>query len=208
MVFHTVPYFVQKCFSDRIWSKSPDKNEIYLTFDDGPVPGITDFVLNELAKRNMKATFFMVGDNVRKHSNLAKEVCSQSHSVANHTFHHLNGWNTSKGKYVNDFLECDRMIEEVLEIKTHLFRPPYGLMSSSQAKEILKTHSIVMWNMLSGDYDLSLKPQVILKKSIEKTDPGSIVLFHDQQKTSSVLPKILPTYLDEIQDKGWKTATL
>jgi peptidoglycan/xylan/chitin deacetylase (PgdA/CDA1 family) len=187
---------------------SPDKNQIYLTFDDGPVPGISDFVLNELAKRNMKATFFMVGDNVRKHSVLAKEVSDQGHSIANHTFHHLNGWKTSKEKYVNDFKECDRIMEQVLEMNPYLFRPPYGLMTSSQAKEILKTHKVVMWNMLSGDYDLSLNPQEILKKSIEKTSLGSIVLFHDQQKTSSVLPKILPTYLDEIQDKGWKTATL
>ncbi len=208
MVFHTVPIVVQKWYSDRIWSKSPDRNQIYLTFDDGPVPGVTDFVLNELAKRSMKATFFMVGDNVRKNSGLAKEVSGQGHSVANHTFHHLNGWKTSMRNYVNDFLECDRQIEELLERKTHLFRPPYGLMTPSQAREISKTHSIIMWNMLSGDYDLGLTPQVILKKSIEKTAPGSVVLFHDQQKTRSVLPKILPTYLDEIQDKGWKTATL
>jgi len=208
MVFHTVPYVVQKWFSNRVWSMPSDKDQIYLTFDDGPVPGITEFVINELAKRNMKATFFMVGDNVRKYSVLANEVCSEGHSVANHTFHHLNGWKTTRRNYVTDFLECDRMIEEVLGRKTNLFRPPYGLMTSSQAKEILNTHSIVMWNMLTGDYDLRLKPKDILKKSIEKTTPGSIVLFHDQQKTSSVLPKILPTYLDEIQDKGWKTTIL
>ncbi|WP_296704184.1 polysaccharide deacetylase family protein [Algoriphagus sp.] len=208
MVFHTVPNIVQRLFPKRIWSRSPEKNQIYLTFDDGPVPGITDYVLNELAKRNMKATFFMVGDNVGKHPLLAREVCSENHVVANHTFHHLNGWKTKKQEYLNDFLECDRMIQQVLGKQTCLFRPPYGLLTSSQAKEILKTHSIIMWNMLSGDYDLSLNTQDILQKSIEKTTPGSVVLFHDQQKTSSVLPKILPTYLDEIQDQGWETATL
>lgn len=208
MVFHTVPLVIQRLFPQRIWSKNSEGNQVFLTFDDGPVPGVTDFVLQELSKRAMKATFFMVGDNVRKHSSLAKEVLSQGHQLANHTFHHLNGWKTKRGKYVQDFLACNQIIEDQLDVQTKLFRPPYGLMTSAEAKEISKTHSIVMWNMLSGDYDLKLDAKEVLRKSIENTGPGSIVLFHDQQKTSSVLPKILPTYLDKLLDKGWTTATL
>lgn len=195
-------------FPKRIWSKSPEGNQVFLTFDDGPVPGVTDFVLQELAKRNMKATFFMVGDNVRKHPSLAKEVVSQGHKIANHTYHHLNGWKSSKENYVRDFLACDQILKDQLEVQPQLFRPPYGLMTSGEAREILKTHAIVMWNMLSGDYDLKLEAKEVLRKSLEKTQKGSIVLFHDQQKTSSVLPKILPTYLDKLQEKGWTTATL
>ncbi|WP_373400046.1 polysaccharide deacetylase family protein [Algoriphagus halophilus] len=208
MVFHTVPLVIQRLFPQRIWSKNSEGNQVFLTFDDGPVPGVTDFVLQELSKRAMKATFFMVGDNVRKHSSLAKEVLSQGHQLANHTFHHLNGWKTKREKYVQDFLACNQIIEDQLGVQTKLFRPPYGLMTSAEAKEISKTHSIVMWNMLSGDYDLKLDAEEVLRKSIENTGPGSIVLFHDQQKTSSVLPKILPTYLDKLLDKGWTTATL
>lgn len=208
MVFHTVPLVIQRLFPQRIWSKNSEGNQVFLTFDDGPVPGVTDFVLQELSKRAMKATFFMVGDNVRKHSSLAKEVLSQGHQIANHTFHHLNGWKTKREKYVQDFLACNQIIEDQLGVQTKLFRPPYGLMTSAEAKEISKTHSIVMWNMLSGDYDLKLDAKEVLRKSIENTGPGSIVLFHDQQKTSSVLPKILPTYLDKLLDKGWTTATL
>lgn len=208
MVFHTVPWVIQRLFPQRIWSKNSEGNQVFLTFDDGPVPGVTDFVLQELSKRAMKATFFMVGDNVRKHSSLAKEVLSQGHQIANHTFHHLNGWKTKREKYVQDFLACNQIIEDQLGVQTKLFRPPYGLMTSAEAKEISKTHSIVMWNMLSGDYDLKLDAKEVLRKSIENTGPGSIVLFHDQQKTSSVLPKILPTYLDKLLDKGWTTATL
>lgn len=208
MVFHTVPWVIQRLFPQRIWSKNSEGNQVFLTFDDGPVPGVTDFVLQELSKRAMKATFFMVGDNVRKHSSLAKEVLSQGHQLANHTFHHLNGWKTKREKYVQDFLACNQIIEDQLGVQTKLFRPPYGLMTSAEAKEISKTHSIVMWNMLSGDYDLKLDAKEVLRKSIENTGPGSIVLFHDQQKTSSVLPKILPTYLDKLLDKGWTTATL
>lgn len=208
MVFHTVPLVIQRLFPQRIWSKNSEGNQVFLTFDDGPVPEVTDFVLQELSKRAMKATFFMVGDNVRKHSSLAKEVLSQGHQLANHTFHHLNGWKTKREKYVQDFLACNQIIEDQLGVQTKLFRPPYGLMTSAEAKEISKTHSIVMWNMLSGDYDLKLDAKEVLRKSIENTGPGSIVLFHDQQKTSSVLPKILPTYLDKLLDKGWTTATL
>ncbi|MBN3522097.1 polysaccharide deacetylase family protein [Algoriphagus lutimaris] len=208
MVFHTVPFFIQRLFPKRIWSKNSEGNQVFLTFDDGPVPGVTDFVLQELSKRTMKATFFMVGDNVRKHSSLAKEVLSQGHQLANHTFHHLNGWKTNREKYLQDFLACNQIIEDQLGVQTKLFRPPYGLMTSAEAREISKTHSIVMWNMLSGDYDLKLDHKEVLRKSVENTGPGSIVLFHDQQKTSSVLPRILPTYLDKLQDKGWTTATL
>lgn len=208
MVFHTVPLVIQRLFPQRIWSKNSEGNQVFLTFDDGPVPGVTDFVLQELSKRAMKATFFMVGDNVRKHSSLAKEVLSQGYQLANHTFHHLNGWKTKREKYVQDFLACNQIIEDQLGVQTKLFRPPYGLMTSAEAKEISKTHSIVMWSMLSGDYDLRLDAKEVLRKSIENTGPGSIVLFHDQQKTNSVLPKILPTYLDKLLDKGWTTATL
>lgn len=208
MVFHTVPKIIQSLYPKRVWSKPAQQNHIYLTFDDGPVPGVTDYVLQELAKRKMKATFFMVGDNVRKYTALAKEVISESHAIANHTFHHLNGWKTNKKLYLQNFKACDQIIQDDLECHTKLFRPPYGLMTSFQAKEILKTHDIIMWSCLSGDYDLSLKPKEILRKSISYSNPGSIVLFHDQQKTSSVLPEILPTYLDEIQAKGWTTATL
>ena len=208
MVFHTVPFFIQRLFPNRTWSGSSGEKQIYLTFDDGPVPGITDYVLSELKKRGMVATFFMVGDNVRKNPKLAKDVLSQGHVLGNHTFHHMDGWKTPKEKYLQDFLKCDEILEEITGKKVRFFRPPYGLMTNAQAREISKTHQIVMWNMLSGDYDLSLAPEMILTKSIQKTKLDSVVLFHDQQKTATVLPKILPTYLDQIQENGWETATL
>lgn len=206
MVFHTVPKIVQQFFPDRVWEMEQDLDSVYLTFDDGPVPGVTDFVLEELSKRNMNATFFMVGDNVRKYSHLARTVLSQGNTIGNHTFHHLNGWRTTKQAYHNDFLECDEIINDVLGVQPKIFRPPYGLMTGAQAKEIRKTHQIIMWSMLSGDYDLGISPSKILRKSLAKTKAGAISLFHDQEKTRDVLPKILPTYLDAIQERGWKTA--
>lgn len=208
MVWHTVPLLFQRLYPERIWSKKTAENTVFLTFDDGPVPGVTDYVLQELAKRNQKATFFVVGDNVRRNPTLAQEVVSSGHKLGNHTFNHLNGWKTEKLIYLDNVELCDRTLEDVLGIKTKLFRPPYGLIKSSQAVEVSKFHQIVMWTMLSGDYDQSLKSKVVLRKSVQHTKAGSITVFHDQLKTKELLPKILPQYLDHIQEMGWQTDVL
>lgn len=208
MVWHQVPRHVQQIYPKRIWRKASDEGKVYLTFDDGPVPGVTDFVLTELEKRAMKATFFLVGDNVRKHSLLAKEVLEAGHRVGNHTYHHLNGWKTNLEKYLQDIQECDEMLLENLGVQTNLFRPPYGMMTTSQATEVLKTKQVIMWDVLSGDYDPQLSSERILKKTIKYTQEGSIVLFHDQQKTAGILPKCLPAYLDFIHGEGWQTELL
>lgn len=208
MILHTVPVLFQWLFQTRLWKKNAGEDTLYLTFDDGPVPGVTDYVLQELAKRNQKATFFVVGDNVRKYPILAQEVISEGHKIGNHTFNHFNGWKTENSAYLNNIELCDRVLWDVLGIKTELFRPPYGLIKSSQAVEVSKFRTIVMWSMLSGDYDQSLKSEVVLRKAIRYTKAGSIAVFHDQLKTTKVLPKILPPYLDYIQEKGWKTDVL
>ncbi|MFC5625921.1 polysaccharide deacetylase family protein [Algoriphagus winogradskyi] len=208
MILHTVPKLFQMLYPKRIWKKSEPENTIFLTFDDGPVPGVTDFVLEELAKRNQKATFFVVGDNVRKNPLLAQTIISSGHKLGNHTFNHLNGWKTEKSVYLDNIELCDRTLQDVLGIKTKLFRPPYGLIKSSQAVEVSRFHEIVMWTMLSGDYDQSLKSELVLRKSIQHTKEGCIAVFHDQIKTKALLPKILPQYLDYIREMGWKTELL
>lgn len=208
MVWHTVPRSVQLLFPKRVWSEDPSGKQVYLTFDDGPVPGVTDYVLNELAKRGQKATFFMVGDNIRKFPELASEVASGGHSVGNHTFNHFNGWKTSDSNYLKNVREFDRITSEKLQIQTDLFRPPYGLIKGSQAKVLLQSKKIVMWNVLSGDYDSSLDPSRILAQSIKNTCPGSIVLFHDQQKTKEVLPRVLPEFLDFLLERKFQTSVL
>ncbi|MDR7130326.1 peptidoglycan/xylan/chitin deacetylase (PgdA/CDA1 family) [Algoriphagus sp. 4150] len=208
MVLHTVPVLFQWFFPKRLWAKAAGENTVYLTFDDGPVPGVTDYALEELAKRNQKATFFVVGDNVRKNPGLAREILSEGHGVGNHTFNHLNGWKTEDSAYLNNIELCDQVLWDVLGVKTKLFRPPYGLIRSSQAVEVSRFHQVVMWSMLSGDYDLRLRSEVVLGKAKKHTKSGSIAVFHDQLKTKEVLPKILPPYLDYIQEMGWKTAVL
>lgn len=208
MVWHTVPTLFQRFFPERIWNGSPEDNRIYLTFDDGPVPGVTEFVLDELAKRNQVATFFVVGDNVRKYPELALRILESGHQIGNHTFNHLNGWKTDQTTYLKNVELCQETLRELLGFEARLFRPPYGLMTRAQAKLVKKTHQTIMWSVLSGDYDEQLGSRQILEKTKIHSGPGKIVVFHDQEKTAKVLPNFLPNYLDYILDQGWSTATL
>jgi peptidoglycan/xylan/chitin deacetylase (PgdA/CDA1 family) len=208
MIWNTVPKAIQLFFPKRIWSGDGSSKQVYLTFDDGPVPGVTDFVLNELAKRGQKATFFMVGDNLRKYPTLGREVFEAGHQIGNHTFNHLNGWKTEDIVYLQNIQSFDQELKDQLGIHTELFRPPYGLIRSSQAKTVLKSKKLIMWNVLSGDYDQRIDPSRVLSKSIKNTGPGSLVLFHDQQKTKGTILKILPDYLDFLKDNGFQTGLL
>jgi len=205
---HRVPGWIQRFFPQRKWEGIGENKQVYLTFDDGPVPGITDFVLSELAKRNQQATFFMVGDNVRKHSSLAQEVVQAGHQIGNHTYHHLHGLKTATQLYLDNVNACDQILEEKLGKSTSLFRPPYGMLSPWQAGVLLKEKQIVMWTILTGDYDRSVSPQVVLKDSKRMTSETSIIVFHDQQKTDGHLQKILPGYLDFLEGEGFKTGIL
>ncbi|MDN3203037.1 polysaccharide deacetylase family protein [Algoriphagus sediminis] len=208
MAWHFVPSWTQRIYPNRLWRKENSQDEIYLTFDDGPVPGVTDYVLDILAQRGMKATFFMVGDNVRKYPDLAKRVAGEGHTVANHTFNHLNGWRTSNRDYLENVEECTKIIQDTLQVSPEFFRPPYGLISSFQAKEVSLQMKVTMWDVLSGDYQKGISPQQVLEKTKKYSRPGSIVLFHDQQKTREMLPKVLLNYLDYLHDNNWKTAAL
>ncbi|OOG75280.1 polysaccharide deacetylase family protein [Algoriphagus sp. A40] len=208
MVWHTVPALIQSLFPKRIWEGDATGNRVYLTFDDGPVPGVTDYVLEELACRGQKATFFMVGDNIQKHPALAREVLEAGNGIGNHTFHHLNGWKTSLTEYLENIRDFDRIAADRLGIQTQLFRPPYGMISRSQAKVVLETKKIVMWNVLTGDYERGIDPEVILAKSIQLIQSGSIVVLHDQQKTQEILPKFLPDFLDFLSEREFETALL
>ncbi|WP_332913682.1 polysaccharide deacetylase family protein [Algoriphagus boritolerans] len=139
---------------------------------------------------------------------MGKTVLDSGHRIGNHTHNHLNGWRTSNAKYLENIQEFDQELENSLGIHTDLFRPPYGLIKSTQAKAVLKSKRLVMWNMLSGDYDQRIEPSRILSKSIKNTRSGSIVLFHDQQKTKETIREILPEYLDFLKESGLKTSLL
>ena len=203
-----LPFFIPSLYPNRIWKGPSLEQKITLTFDDGPVPGITDWVLEELAKRDMKAMFFMVGDNVRKHPALAQEVVAAGHQLGNHTYRHLSGWKTSTQAYLTDVTACDAILSDTVGETPRFFRPPYGWMSQGQAKGIESTKRIVMWNLLSYDFDWSVSSENLIRACTARTAPGTIIVFHDQQKTQAQLMKVLPDYLDFLVGEGYTTQLL
>lgn len=208
MFFYRVPTFVQWIYPSYVWHTDRSETNIHLTFDDGPVDGITDYVLDLLLERNMKATFFMVGNNIVKNLPLARRVVSEGHQVGNHTFNHLNGRYSTPGKYFDNVVQCQRTIGAELGVETDLFRPPYGRMSRLQREQLSKDYRIIMWEILSGDFIPGKCKTASLKKISQKTQNGSIILFHDQQKTAEFVKEVLPKYLDFLEARNFKTKLL
>jgi peptidoglycan-N-acetylglucosamine deacetylase len=200
--FIKTPWLVKKIFSSYIWNFSASEKSVYLTFDDGPHPTITPWVLNELKKFNALATFFCIGKNVDQHKELYQQILKENHAVGNHTFHHMNGWKTSADKYIADVAEAAKVIH------SGLFRPPYGKITSGQAKQIpdaLKYDKpkIIMWDVLSGDFDKSLSWQQCLNNVTMNVSNGSIIVFHDSEKAFANLRYVLPESLNYLQKSGY-----
>ena len=208
MRLYKVPGLVQKLMKGYTWHRDRKVNTVYLTFDDGPVPGVSDYVLRQLDDYKMKANFFMVGDNVQKHTSLALEVAQAGHGIGNHTFHHLKAPKTSLGLYLDDVEKCQQVIEDKVGVKPKFFRPPYGRMGSNYVRCLSQEYEIVLWDLISWDFKQELQPLKALNKIKKHTENGSIVLFHDQQKSKANLQKILPAYLEFLARKGFKTAVL
>lgn len=195
-------------YPNFLWRIPTKEKEIFLTFDDGPIPEITEFVLEELNKYQAKATFFCIGENIKKHPNIFQKLVSQQHTIGNHTFNHLKGWDTEDDIYVDNFKKCEREILQQIPtlkstIQNPLFRPPFGRIKRSQATEILKSHKIVMWDVLTGDYDQNLSKERVLSKTLQHTVQGSMVLFHDSIKASKNMMYALPIVLEHFSERGF-----
>tara|TARA_A100000171_G_scaffold50816_1_gene63215 strand:- start:2989 stop:3609 length:621 start_codon:yes stop_codon:yes gene_type:complete len=201
MLLHKTPIFAHWLYPSLIWNRPNKEKTIYLTFDDGPIPEVTPWVLNTLDQFNAKATFFCVGENVHKHSDVFQEVVKRGHSVGNHTYHHLNGWKTDATQYLKDFLKCEEELQKFGQ-GGRLFRPPYGKITSKQIKQ-LSSRKIIMWDVLSGDFSKKLEPKAVLSKSIRYSSAGSIIVFHDSLKAFKNLQYTLPRYLEHFQSKGF-----
>lgn len=186
---HTPPY-VQALFPSLTWKMPAGRKEIFLTFDDGPIPEVTPWVLETLKKYNARATFFCVGDNVRKYPEIYNQVIKGGHSVGNHTLNHLSGWSTENISYFHNIRHCARMVQ------SGLFRPPYGKLRPSQIQFLLRHYQIIMWDVLSGDFDQDIKPEECFQNVIQNVSPGSIVVFHDSLKAETNLRHALPLVLD------------
>lgn len=205
MFLHYSPFWLKALYPDFVW-KMPDREKsLYLTFDDGPIPEVTEKVLDTLHQYRAKATFFCIGDNVRKYPEVFQKVKEQQHSIGNHTFNHLNGWNTPLSEYQENIEKCHHQ----LGIETTLFRPPYGRIKKKQARQVLNSRlKIVMWDVLSGDFSKDLSPETCLKKTIQYSRPGSILLFHDSLKAEKNMTYALPRVLDHFTNQGYQFLAL
>ncbi len=195
------PYkFIQKLYPDLIWNLKSEKNNnrVFLTFDDGPTPDITPWIIETLAKYDAKATFFCLGKNVEMHPTQYKMLIDAGHVVGNHSYSHIKGWGVKAGRYVEDVDLADGFI------CSNLYRPPYGRISKAQQRRLGDRYHIIMWDVLSRDYSSFISPQGCLKNVIESVTGGSIIVFHDSKKAFRRLRYVLPRVLEYLHSNGYE----
>ena len=201
------PKIITGFYHSLEWKMPACSNKkIYLTFDDGPTPSVTDFVLKELNKVNAKATFFCIGVNVEKYTELFRELIAEGHQVGNHTQHHLNGWKTSTEKYVQDIEACKETIGQsgFKHQGKPLFRPPYGKITRQQIKAIKSEYRIIMWSILSYDWLPERRTGQCLNNVVSHLKNDAVVVMHDSLKASINIKKTLPSLLQICKDKGYE----
>lgn len=190
------PRIIKRLFPSFIWNFEEEKNGVFLTFDDGPRPEVTPWVLDQLDKYNAKATFFCIGKNVELFPELFKEILDRGHSVGNHSYSHVKGWGVDAGTYVRDVdLAADL-------IHSNLYRPPYARIGPNQARVLSERYKIIMWDILSRDYNKNLSGRACVNNVVPYIEPGSIIVFHDSVKSSKNLWYALPKVLKSINEKG------
>lgn len=201
----TTPWWLRKLFPGAIWDISTAEKVIYLSFDDGPHPQITPFVLEELKKYTAAATFFCIGDNVKKFPDTYQKIIAEGHAVGNHTMHHLNGWKTTDEAYWEDISKAKNYIQ------SGLFRPPYGRIKKSQLRQLPTANyqlSTIMWSVLAGDWIQSDSPEQCYKRVEKNIYPGCIVVFHDSEKAYERLRYALPRVLEQFSRLGYQFKTI
>jgi peptidoglycan/xylan/chitin deacetylase (PgdA/CDA1 family) len=197
MYLTETPSFIQFLFPNLTWRIPSTSNKLYLTFDDGPIPDVTEWVLDILHQYQAKATFFCVGENVSQHPTIFSRIEAEGHSVGNHTYHHKNGWHTSKNDYLDDVRKCAQVVD------SNLFRPPYGKVKPNQLKALKLSYQIVMWDILTGDFDAKNNLATCFQNIINNTKPGSILVLHDSLKAKPILHEILPMILQHYSELGF-----
>lgn len=196
------PKFIRILFPSIIWRKENLQHNIWLTFDDGPSPECTPFILNTLKEEGINATFFLVGQQMEKYPELFNQIIAEGHIIANHSYYHINGWKSNNAHYFNDIEKCQRLMPD-----NKLFRPPYGKISPSQIRCLKKKYKIVLWDVLSWDFYINSSPKKIKENVLKNTLPGSIIVFHNNQKSIKNLKPILKETIRELKQKGFSFAT-
>jgi peptidoglycan/xylan/chitin deacetylase (PgdA/CDA1 family) len=198
------PQIIKRLFSNQVWDIPNKENKIYLTFDDGPTPEITEWVLGILKENNIKATFFCIGNNIEKYPDIFNNVINNGHRIGNHTFNHKNGWKTTNVDYLQNIKLCQ---SEILNQKSeilNLFRPPYGKIKPSQSKRLRKLgYKIIMWDILTADFDKKTSKEKCLENATQKVTSGSIIVFHDSVKAYKNLEYALPKAIQILKEKGF-----
>jgi len=198
--------FIKWIFRNQVWSIPNQDNKIYLTFDDGPTPEVTQWVLAELQRQKIKATFFCIGKNIEQNPEVFDKIIQEGHTIGNHTFNHLNGWKTTTLDYINDTKECEYQIRTnpLLKGSSQLFRPPYGKITKQQSKKLRKLgYKIIMWDVLTADFDASISPEKCFENATQKVRVGSIIVFHDSKKAFSNIQYVLPKAIAFYKNKGF-----
>ncbi len=195
--FVKTPRWLKTLYPLRTWDIKTSNKEVFLSFDDGPHPEITSFVLDELEKFNAKASFFCTGKNVLAYPGTYRRIIDEGHTVGNHSFNHLNGWKVSNEQYLHDIREAE------LYIDSKFYRPPYGRMTNFQQKLLNKNMQVVMWSILSADFDKNISAERCLSNVILNIYPGAIVVFHDSEKAFTLLKDVLPKTLNYLSEKGY-----
>ena len=228
MYLVNTPWWLRAIYPQLIWRMPNQEKIIYLSFDDGPHATATPFVLDTLAQYNAKASFFCIGKNVLEHPKIYERILQEGHSVGNHTQHHANGWKVSKDAYFSEIDEAGKLIH------SNLFRPPYGRIKRSQIKQLIQSsnsllsnaqsfdahssnvhpskiqqaYKIIMWSVLSGDFDTQLSAVACTNNVLNNTGPGSIVVFHDSTKAWDRMSVALPKVLEHFSAKGYRFEAL
>ncbi|MDT8392751.1 MAG: polysaccharide deacetylase family protein [Bacteroidales bacterium] len=202
MLFST-PYWLRRLYGkDLIWEMPDDGRTIYLSFDDGPNPDTTPVILHTLKQYDANATFFCVGENVVKNPELYEMIHNNGHAVGNHTYNHLNGWKTSKARYLENVQKNREVVNNLI------FRPPYGRITRSQKKSLSRHYDIFMWTVLSRDFDARVSRETCLEKTWEHTRPGAIVVFHDHPKAIEKVEYVLAQYIERAIGRGYRFKAL
>jgi len=201
---YRLPGLAEKIFPSALYRLPHKEKRVYLTFDDGPTREITSFVLDQLDRYQAKATFFVIGDKIGRNSSLLQQIRKQGHSVGNHTFHHLDAWKTSVTDYLKDIEQTQKHLEAAVGPAKKIFRPPYGRLTPPAARKIRQAgYQIVLWKILTLDYDKRINPHASLPVLQRKIQSGDIIVFHDSEKAYPQLRILLPALLDFLQKEGY-----
>ena len=201
-MFVTTPKFIQALFPSLVWRKETLDKEIWLTFDDGPTPEVTPWILSVLKKENVKATFFLVGQQIEEFPELVGAIIKEGHAIANHSYSHKNGWLTNKEKYLEDIDNCQELMPN-----NKLFRPPYGKITKTQIAVLKEKYKIILWDVLSYDFKQNTSPKKVQENIIQNTTAGSIIVMHNNLMSFKNLQPILEKTIQRLKAKGYDFST-